>query len=224
MDYRTLRDELQAGSRLPSPTYGTPKVSHLIQTCWLADPIERPSFTKIKSQLQQSLDISVSAVDHKNNDYLKILSDNSMYNQFKMIQESNPMFKKEGRDDQKTNAHSNEQESPEAPISSASYPYFEVSRSEMTTYTYASSTPMAQNNVFNNDVPKNLTAQCSIVVEVSPLLRNSKLTRILKLNHNAKNCEDSSSQVGCVPQNDPIRMIKKTPSREDTQEETESSL
>ena len=218
LDYRTLRDELQAGSRLPSPTYGTPKMSHLIQTCWLADPIERPSFTKIKSQLQQSLDVSASAADRKNNDYLKILSDNSLYNQFKMIQESNPMFKKEERDYQNTDAHSNEQESPEDPTLSVSYPYFEISRSEMTTYTYASSTPMAQNNAFNNDVPKNLTAQCLKAVEVSPILRNSKL------NHNAKNYEDSSSQVGRFQQNDPIRIIKKTPSWEDTQEETESSL
>ena len=70
LDYRTLRDELQAGSRLPSPTYGTPNMSHLIQTCWLADPIERPSFTQIKSQIQQSSDVSASAVDRKNNDYL----------------------------------------------------------------------------------------------------------------------------------------------------------
>ena len=175
MDYRTLRDELQAGSRLPSPTYGTPKMSHLIQTCWLADPIERPSFTKIKSQLQQSLDVSASAVDRKNNDYLKILSDNSMYNQFRMIQESNPMFKKEGRDYQNTDTHSNEPESPEASTSSASCSYLEISKSEMTTYTYASSTPIAQNNVSNYDVPKNLTAQCLKVVEVSPLLRKSKL-------------------------------------------------
>ena len=63
-----------------------------------------------------------------------------------------------------------------------------------------------------------MTAQCLKVVEVSPLLRKSKL------NHNAKNYEDSSSQVVRVPQNDPIRIIKKTPSPDDTQEETESSL
>ena len=92
MDYRTLRDELQAGSRLPSPTYSTPKMSHLIQTCWLADPIERPTFTKIKNQLHQSSDISAYDVDRKNNDYLTVLSDDSMYKQYKLIQESNPMF------------------------------------------------------------------------------------------------------------------------------------
>ena len=108
LDYRTLRDELQAGSRLPSPTYGTPKMSHLIQTCWLADPIERPSFTKIKGQLQQSSDISASVVDSKHNDYLTILPDNSMYNQFKMIQESNPLFKKEESNYQNTDHQTNE--------------------------------------------------------------------------------------------------------------------
>ena len=217
MDYRTLRDELQAGSRLPSPTYGTPKMSHLIQPCWLADPIERPSFTKIKGQLQQSSDISASAVDSKHNDYLTILPDNSMYNQFKMIQESNPLFNKEASDYQNNDPHSNEPESPEAPNSCGSYPYVEITSSEMTAYTDASSTPMAQNNVFNYDVSKNFTSQC-LKIEVSPLLQKSSL------NHNAKNYEGFLSQVGSVSQNDPIRTIRKAPSREDTHEETECSL
>ena len=93
LDYRTLRDELQAGARLPNPTYSSPKISHLIQTCWLADPIERPTFTKIKSQLRQSSEISISNIDRVDNDYLTLLSDNSMYRQYKMIQESNLFHK-----------------------------------------------------------------------------------------------------------------------------------
>ena len=74
MDYRTLRDELLAGARLPNPTYSTPKISHLIQTCWLADPIERPTFTKIKRKLRESgnkgLDPDTDDTDYR---YLKVL-------------------------------------------------------------------------------------------------------------------------------------------------------
>ena len=94
MDYRTLRDELQAGSRLPNPTYSTPEISHLIQTCWLADPMERPTFTKIKEKLKQS---GGSGFDRDKNSekcrYLGILPDTSMHKQYKMIQECNPLYK-----------------------------------------------------------------------------------------------------------------------------------
>ena len=92
IDYRTLRDELVAGSRLPSPSFSVPKISHLIQTCWLADPIERPSFTKIKEQLFQSCPVFNEASGNDTTYYLSMLSDNSMHVQYKQIQESNPMF------------------------------------------------------------------------------------------------------------------------------------
>ena len=92
IDYQTLRDELLAGSRLPSPSFSVHKISHLIQTCWLADPIERPSFTKIKEQLLQSCPVLSRDSENDTSYYLAILSDNSMRDQYKMIQESNPMF------------------------------------------------------------------------------------------------------------------------------------
>ena len=92
IDYQTLRDELLAGSRLPSPTFSVRKISHLIQTCWLADPIERPSFTKIKEQLFQSCPVLSRDSENDTTYYLSILSDNSMHDQYKQIQEANPMF------------------------------------------------------------------------------------------------------------------------------------
>ena len=96
MDSQTLRDELLAGARLPSPTYGNPKLSHLIQTCWLADPIERPTFTKIKENLKQACLVTTKNLytESKSTDYLSLLSDISsqMHKQYKMIQESNPLY------------------------------------------------------------------------------------------------------------------------------------
>ena len=99
IDYQTLRDELLAGSRLPSPSFSVPKISHLIQTCWLADPIERPSFTKIKEQLLQSCPVLSRDSENDTSYYLAILSDNSMRDQYKKIQESNPMFEYINGDD-----------------------------------------------------------------------------------------------------------------------------
>ena len=93
MDYRTLRNELLAGARLPNPTYSTPKISHLIQTCWLADPIERPTFAKIMRKLRESgskgFDPDTDDTDYR---YLKVLPSSAMRNQYKMIQESNPLY------------------------------------------------------------------------------------------------------------------------------------
>ena len=83
IDYETLRDELLAGSRLPSPTYGTSKISHIIQKCWLGDPIERPTFTNIKEKLHEPFDIlnSQSSLEAKSSQYLTLLSIDSKRNQ-----------------------------------------------------------------------------------------------------------------------------------------------
>ena len=134
IDYQTLRDELLAGSRLPSPTYSTPKLSHLIQTCWLGDPIERPTFTKIKEQLHQSCDVlsPQSSLEAKSSQYLTLLSDDSMRNQYNMIQQCNPLYgrnedqdvKKEGDDDDGNDKSGVRVESVTSP--SLSYPYLHI--------------------------------------------------------------------------------------------------
>ena len=217
MDYRTLRDELQAGARLPNPTYSTPKISHLIQTCWLADPIERPSFTKIKTQLHQSSEISISNVDRTDNDYLTLLSDNSMYRQYKMIQESNPLFKKE-ENNRSNCANTNGAADSEATYIAGSYPYLEITRSELTTYTDASSTPLNQNTVFNYDTPTHLTELRS------PDVLNSLLPKP-HLNHKIENRgkprdETKFETYSCHPKYD----VERHPSREEINEETKCSF
>ena len=121
MDYQTLRDELLAGSRLLNPTYSTPKISHLMQTCWLADPNERPTFTKIKAHLQSSCRILSTVPKNEIHQYINLISDNSMHNQYKMIQRCNPMF--EQLEDETLNT---------TELHPKSYSYFESKPSEVT--------------------------------------------------------------------------------------------
>ena len=131
IDYQTLRDELLAGSRLPSPSYSTPKLSHLIQTCWLGDPIERPTFTKIKEKLHQSCDVlnPRSSLEAKSSQYLTLMSDDSMRNQYNLIQECNPMY---GRNDDHTEMDDDDGNAESevvvynATSSSLSYPYLKI--------------------------------------------------------------------------------------------------
>ena len=131
MDYQTLRNELLAGSRLPNPTYSSPKISHLIQTCWLADPIERPTFTKIKENLHNSCPILNPDAKQGPNYYLSLKSDDdAMHIQYKMIQQCNPMFEKR-------------EDVPNKPTQStqgASYSYFESKPSDVTNITTLNST------------------------------------------------------------------------------------
>ena len=100
IDYQTLRDELLAGSRLPSPTFSIPKISHLIQNCWLADPTERPTFTKIKDKLFQSCPVQSRESENGTSYYLSDCAYNCMHDQYKLIQESNPIFNSPKNDDQ----------------------------------------------------------------------------------------------------------------------------
>ena len=154
MDYRTLRDELQAGSRLPNPTYSTPKISHLIQTCWLADPIERPTFSKLKNNLRESgnngFDPDFDSRDYR---YLTVLPSNAMRNQYKKIQECNPLYKvQETFDiDDKTITIENGSTATSSPCTS--YPYLRASTSANTTITDLNTTSTYQNSTLSYSIP-----------------------------------------------------------------------
>ena len=150
MDYRTLRDELLAGARLPNPTYSTPKISHLIQTCWLADPIERPTFTKIKRKLRESgnkgLDPDTDDTDYR---YLKVLSSSAMRNQYKMIQESNPLYNVKENNDADDCTDMNEHVSSSGASPCESHPYLVTSISAQTNITDLNSISTYQNSLLN---------------------------------------------------------------------------
>ena len=150
MDYRTLRDELLAGARLPNPTYSTPKISHLIQTCWLADPIERPTFTKIKRKLRESRNKGVDPdTDDADYRYLTVLPTSAMRNQYKMIQESNPLYKVNENMDADDCTDMIEHVSSAGASPSESHPYLVASISAQTTITDLNSISTYQNSLLN---------------------------------------------------------------------------
>ena len=143
MDYQTLRSELLAGSRLQNPTYSTPKISHLIQTCWLADPIERPTFTKIKEQLQQSCHVFICEADKGTNNNLALLSGSSMRNQYLQMQKCNPMFEKKDEENQEKAAGSSAQ-APGSP-----YQYLKMQSSERNVVTELNSISNQAGDILN---------------------------------------------------------------------------
>ena len=155
MDYRTLRDELQAGSRLPNPTYSTPEISHLIQTCWLADPMERPTFTKIKEILKQS---GRSGFDRDTDNakcrYLNIVPDSSMHKQYKMIQECNPLYNTNDDLDTDDGLITIQQISSLSTSPCDSNLYSKASTSSNTVVTNLNSTSTYQNSVLSYMIPR----------------------------------------------------------------------
>ena len=143
MDYQTLRSELLAGSRLQNPTYSTPEISHLIQTCWLADPIERPTFTKIKEQLQQSCHVFICEANKGTNNNLALLSGSSMRNQYLQMQKCNPMFEKKDEENQEKAAGSSAQ-APGSP-----YQYLKMQSSERNVVTELNSISNQAGDILN---------------------------------------------------------------------------
>ena len=84
-----LRSELLSGMRLPSPMLSSPNISHLMQSCWLADPTERPSFLRIEQVLFHELQQERENVDNNSQYYLSLLELNEGRNQYKSIKECN---------------------------------------------------------------------------------------------------------------------------------------
>ena len=88
IDSRTLLRELQSGMRLPNPTLSTPNISHIMQSCWLADPTERPTFSKTREALFDELQRETEK-HNSYQDYLSRLVSNVGHKQYKSIRETN---------------------------------------------------------------------------------------------------------------------------------------
>lgn len=58
--------------RLQNPILSPPNVSQLMQSCWLADPTERPSFSKVKEVIFKELELDVEE-GRSLKDYLSLL-------------------------------------------------------------------------------------------------------------------------------------------------------
>ena len=109
IDTSTLLKELQSGLRLPNPTLSPPNISHIMQSCWLADPTERPTFLKTKDALFKELQ---RGAEKRNNyqDYLSRLDSELGEKQYKSIRKTNfktSDIQKNINEDDNTNALSN---------------------------------------------------------------------------------------------------------------------
>lgn len=106
IDYSTLTEELSYGIRLPTPTFCPDDIAQIIISCWQEDPNSRPSFSQLTSSLYQT-SVMQNIFQHNKNEngnysiseenrtiYTNVLSNGTMYNQYKTIQESNSSYMK----------------------------------------------------------------------------------------------------------------------------------
>ena len=96
ISYEELKNNLLDGFRLTNPKYSPPEISHMVQTCWLADPKERPTFTALK---QITWEI-VSSCDRENDGnmtiYSSALSDSRKpYKKYNKMRKCNPLYQRE---------------------------------------------------------------------------------------------------------------------------------
>ena len=88
----TLREELLNGMRLNHPFLSTPKVSHILQTCWLAEPDARPSFSNIKELLLEDDKFPNSLVQKCQGFYQVPREKIAMHSTYKSIKKCDPLF------------------------------------------------------------------------------------------------------------------------------------
>ena len=88
IDASTLLKELQSGMRLPNATLSTPNISHIMQSCWLADATERPSFSKTREALFDELQRETKKLNNYQ-DYLSRLESDLGKIQYKSIRQTN---------------------------------------------------------------------------------------------------------------------------------------
>ena len=78
--------------RLNHPFLATPKVSHMLQTCWLAEPNARPSFSKIKELLLED-DLFPKSLVKKHKGFYQVPKEEiAMLSQYKSIQKCHPLY------------------------------------------------------------------------------------------------------------------------------------
>ena len=89
------------GFRLSNPTYSPPEISHMIQTCWLPDPNERPTFTTLKQITWECLSAFVRTESNANQFNFTSSINDEMHTRYKMIKSCNPVYQKQNNSENK---------------------------------------------------------------------------------------------------------------------------
>ena len=72
----------------------------MVQTCWLAEPSARPSFSNLKEALYNDAQFPKHVVEKSQGFYLPVGEESgALQKQYQQIQESNPMYKFPKKDD-----------------------------------------------------------------------------------------------------------------------------
>ena len=98
------------GFRLTNPKYSPPEISHMVQTCWLPDPKERPTFTTLKQIAWESVFASQRESDGAINIFSSTVTKNKRPNRrYKKMRKCNSVYQKQkslGKDKWETNCES----------------------------------------------------------------------------------------------------------------------
>ena len=96
ISYEELKNELLNGFRLTNPRYSPPEISHMVQTCWLPDPKERPTFTTLK-QLTWESSLACDRENDKNMNVWQssLNSNDKMHRRYKRIRKCNAVYQRQ---------------------------------------------------------------------------------------------------------------------------------
>ena len=103
-----MKYELLTGFRLSNPNYSPAEISHMVQTCWLPDPNERPTFTMLK---QTSWQVLSSFDPHETSDNptsFSINTNDEMLTRYKQIKSCNPVVQRQNIKDRRRQYASNQ--------------------------------------------------------------------------------------------------------------------
>ena len=95
------------GFRLSNPNYSPAEISHMVQTCWLPDPNERPTFTMLKQTSWQVLSSFDTHDSSANPTPFTINKNDEMLTRYKQIKSCNPVVQRQNIKDRRRQYDSN---------------------------------------------------------------------------------------------------------------------
>ena len=70
-------------------------MSHMVQTCWLPDPNERPTFSTLKEVTWESLSACIRAGCNPSNCPFTSSTNDDLHTRYKMIRNCNPIYRRQ---------------------------------------------------------------------------------------------------------------------------------